>query len=143
MILLALIDENDGFYKKARHIANGRENAKYAVSLVAIGEVMSKLSEKRKCKNSIDAVDDLVKTLSQEKVIVKGFGGDSDCFSLAVELMNLDPMLKPADGLILATMLTDDQGAGLYSTDRILTFNRVLREFVSSRKRWIRIPPGF
>jgi predicted nucleic acid-binding protein len=143
MVLLALIDEDDGLYKNARHLVNGKENARYAVSLVAIGEVVSKLSETRKRDRSINAIDEMVKILSKERVIVKGFGGDNSCFSLSVTLMNLDPMLKPADGLILATMLSDESSKGLYSTDRIFTFNRVLREFVTSRKRWVRIPPGF
>ncbi len=143
MVLMALVDEKDDLYKEARHIVNGRENATYAVSLVAIGEVINRLSEKRDLPSAIDASEELVKLLGQGKVVVRAFGGDRSSLELSVKLMELDAMLKPADVLILTSMLCDESSSGLYSNDRVLTFSKVLRDYARSNGRWIKIPPGF
>ncbi len=122
---------------------NGRENATYAVSLVAIGEVINRLSEKRDLSSAIDASDDLVNLLGHGRVVMRAFGGDRSSLDLSVKLMELDAMLKPADVLILTSMLCDESSSGLYSNDRVLTFSKVLRDHARSNGRWIKIPPGF
>lgn len=112
-------DEN-GKRNEARHLFNSSPGVRFRISILAIGEVMGKMAETRSASACAEAAAHLSRLFRGNRLDLFGIGKDGEAMLLANELMELDHMLTPADALLAACAMIDEDCSTFATTDRRL-----------------------
>jgi len=101
------------------------------ISLVAIGEVLIKCNK--------DDLYEVYDEISKMDTPVP----DVEVMKTAIELKQKDPILKPADALIVAQAICDDSATWLMTIDKHILFNNAIDEIIQHRERRLTISNSF
>lgn len=122
-LLRGMLDPEDesGKRTEATHLFNSSRGVRFRISILAVGEVMGKMAETRSATACADAAAHLSRLFRGRRLDLFGIGKDCEAMLLANELMEADHMLTPADALLVACALLDDECTTFATTDRRLS----------------------
>ncbi|MEI6797275.1 MAG: hypothetical protein WCK39_10460 [Methanomassiliicoccales archaeon] len=138
-LLRGMVDGSDSINNRniSRRLLNRSPEARFKVSLAAVGEVMAKMAESRSVGDCSDAGAELRRLMLRGRLVIGGFGKDGTAFALANDLMKKDDRLTPADSIIVACAFVDPDCSAFVTDDDMLLGSRVLK--AEALERGIRI----
>jgi hypothetical protein len=141
-VLRALLDAAEDMKRKsdAIHLVNSNRDHAFRVSMLAMGEVFGKLAETRSASECGDAAAGLSRLLRTEKVELYGIGKGEEAMEIAVTIMEGDPLISPADALLIGCALSDAECSAFITLDRMLGESRVLRKIASKHRVRVLLP---
>lgn len=122
MLLRGMLDPEDDAANRseAMHILNSSPHVRFKVSILAIGEVMGKMAEKRGADATAEAAAQLSRLFRGRKFVLYGIGKGSEAMMVADEIMRMDHMITPSDALLAACALVDKECTSFTTTDQRL-----------------------
>jgi hypothetical protein len=132
-ILRALLDPEDERERisRARRLINSRSDATFRVSILAIGEVFGKMAETRPASACGDAAAELSRLIRSERIELYGIGKRNEALNIAASVIGNDPLVSPADALLVSCAMTDKACGTFVTMDRILRESSLMRDLAS------------
>jgi hypothetical protein len=113
---------------------NSNRDHAFRVSILAIGEVFGKLAETRSASECGEAAAGLSRLFRSEKVTLYGIGKGEEGMEIAVAIMEEDPLIGPADALLIGCALSDVECRAFITLDMMLGESHVLQEIASKHR---------
>jgi predicted nucleic acid-binding protein len=116
-ILRGMVDPDDSEENRsrARRLFNSNPSAQFKVSILAVGEVVGKMAETRSASVGAEATAELSRLFRRRRLELHGIGKGIEATELATQMIKADPLLKPADALLVACAFADDE-CGVFAT---------------------------
>ncbi|MEI6796112.1 MAG: hypothetical protein WCK39_04540 [Methanomassiliicoccales archaeon] len=137
-LLRGLVDPDDdpANRSEAKRLLNSSPEARFRISILAAGEVIGKIAETKSVSCGAGATAELSRLFRRRRLDMRGIGKGYEAMELAVELMKSDPLITPADALLVAIASKDDECDAFATLDNTILESKVLeRQATSYRVR--------
>lgn len=135
-ILRGLMDSEDKRERRSEaiHLLNSSPGERFRISILAVGEVMGLMGERRSATQCAEAAVELHRLLQCGKIDLYGIGKGTEVLDLATQLMSSDHFLRAADAMLLAAAFEDPLCSTFATSDRGILRNPVIWAIAESRK---------
>ena len=135
-LLRGLIDSEDKRERRSEavHLMNSSPGARFRVSILAVGEVMGLMGERRSASQCAEAAAELHRLQHGGRIELHGIGKETEVLDLASQLMDSDHFLRAADAMLLAAAFEDPICSTFATSDRGILRNAAIWAKADSRK---------
>jgi hypothetical protein len=128
-LLQALADPDDDCEKKrdAKHLLNSSRNVSLRMSILAVGEVLGLIAEKRGTYAYEEAAGRVGQLVRNGKIGLYGIGQGRTAIRIADQIMLEDPLMTTTDAMLVACAMTDEKCSVFGTFDQRIVQSSVLR----------------